>query len=749
MSTFCIPKQLAKKLRDAAVKGDINVKQLYEMTSEERRSFFKFYTDETTAKGINAGFERAMASEQKNALAVWAKNTFTAKEKKSSGYKNLVDKINNLSTDRLLNPENREGFLQDAVAEKLGATISADEAKKLDELSTKLQAEYAKGVDEFGLPDEGYWKARHEMDNYLRSITPSSNLKIATSTIGRAVMLASIKSPFINITGNTIQGISQAFERRIQNVNYAGVVDRKIINAYIKKINKIYSLSEYDVSRMQDISEGVKTLGEDITHSQGKGPVRFMGRVAEDLVFKQLLAKPDVFFSSLAFSDSANLMATRLAKEEGLTGKALSQRATDLFRDASSLSPTSVQGRIVRSQAIADAQLATFTNDSTLAGANLAARKILNDVTGDFRLGDQIMPFTKTPANVVSITLDSAGLSAIRGIRNLPQAVESLRAGDATLMRTVARDMYRTGFGMLAAFMISSLFDKDDFIGLYPTTQKEQELLKTKNANANSLRIGGKWVSVEYFGFLGSPLIGMLYAKKYKDNLQESMFNYAAGAFTQIQELPAIDPYKDVLAFIQDTSPGGKIEMKDLPETVINGAVDYIRARTVPGFVYDIAKAFDASEREVDYKNPLAKVKATIPGLRQTLPEKIDVFGEVIKGEPAYSVMLFGARVKTERDNKIITELRRLDETGNLPSITRPEKTSTRVKEFKTQVDVATFDKAMERFRSYYRKRSLAAVDSEKYKSLTDEDKKKVFDHIKEDSLNTMLEVYKYKPVKK
>ena len=541
--SFCIPKKLAERLREGARRGEINMVELYDMTSEQRRNFFEFYTDETTAQGINAGLEKAMVSDHKKALDNWAKRTFSASEKKTPRAKNILDKIKDLSDKNLLNPDARQGFMQDLVSEKLGVTISEKEAVKINELSDVLQKEYAKGTDEFGLLQTGYWKARLEMDNYLAEINPAPKLRIATSTIGRAVMLASIKSPFLNVIGNTTQGLEQAFERRIENSRYSGKVDKKILQKYRKKVNEIFSESGYDVTRMQDLSDGRKTLGEDIVHSQGPGKVRFVGRIAENTIFKQMLGKPDVLFSSIAFADSANLTASRLAQEEGSKGDALTKRATELFLDGTSMSPTSINGRIIRSQAISDAMVATFTDDNNWSKASMAVRKALNDVTGDLKVGDQTMPFVKTPASVVAITIDVSGLSVIRGVRKLPQAIADMKSGDGTLMRSVARDFSRTGFGMIVAFIIASAFDAEDFIGAYPTSNKERELLKTKNARTNSLRFGGKngkWISLEYFGFIASPLVGFLYAKKYANSFPEAMFFYATGASAKCKSYPLL-----------------------------------------------------------------------------------------------------------------------------------------------------------------------------------------------------------------
>ena len=79
---FCIPPALADTLTKAAQNGEINIAQMYEMSSADRRKLFTKWVDDETAKQINLGFEKAMISNQKNALKKWAKDTFNATAKK-------------------------------------------------------------------------------------------------------------------------------------------------------------------------------------------------------------------------------------------------------------------------------------------------------------------------------------------------------------------------------------------------------------------------------------------------------------------------------------------------------------------------------------------------------------------------------------------------------------------------------------------------------------------------------------------
>lgn len=747
MAIFCIPKQLAKELKKAAKNGEINIAQLYDMTSEQRREFFQEYTDLPTATEINAGFERAIVSEQKKALANWAEEVFVGKQKKHK--KGIVDKINNLSESDLLDVGVSGAFMEDLVTEALGAKVSPEEAKKIDEFAEVLRKEEAKGLNELGTYKIGFWEAKRELENYLSSLTPSSNVKITTSTIRRGLMLTSPKSALVNIVGNTTIGFEQSLERRIKSGVVRGVVNQKLLKDYRSYAMEVYNKAGFDITRMQDIGEGKKTLGEKITHSQGDGVVRKFGRVMEDIVFTKMLGAPDVWFSAWAMADSANLQATRQAKDEGLKGKALENRATQLFKDAISISSSSDPGNRIRTQSIADAEFATYTNKGSLATASLKSREMLNAFQEDLAIGDQVIPFAKTPANAIQFSFDSGGVSFLRGISKMPSAIKEFKLGNPAGLRDAYADMFRSGFGIIGAILLVQLFDPEDFIGMYPTSQKEKELLKIKGATPNSIKIGNRYISLDYFGGFRGSLVGMMNAKKYSGNFVESAYNFARGNVAQLSDLPGIEQAADAAQFINDVAPSGRLDQDELVKRSVTLTSDYSRSLIMPSIMSDIAKAFDESERAIDWNKPADRWIASIPGLRSTLPEKLDVFGEVLKGEPAYSVLLFGARVRTARDSKIVDEIRRLDETGNLPSITRPQVTSTRVKAYKNQVSEEKYNEMLNNFRSNYKKIVSRVIDTGKYKRLTDEKKAKVFNDIKSKSLDVALKKGGYRRPKK
>jgi len=757
---LCIPKELSAKLLKGAKAGDFTIQQLTEMSSAQRNELFSKYLDKGTAQSVNGLFEKALVSQQKTALKSWAETVFGTKSKETPKYKNVMRKINELDELGVLNPTEADSFFSDLVAEQLGVTISPEEAKNISERATKLEELATKDQgNDFGLPSIEYFKARREMFDYLNGLAPSSNLKILSSTVARGNMLFSIKSPITNIIGNTVQGIQQAMERRFSSTQFKGT-NADFAKKYFMYANKVFKESGYDVTRMLHIDDNQRTLGEENVQSQGKGTVRKIGRFYEDFVFKKLMAAPDVAFSAAHFADSANLGSTKLAGESGLKGDALKARALEVFKDATSLNPQTEEGQYVRAQALADASYATYQNDSYYSTLALAIRKILNTATGDVRIGDQLMPFVKTPANVIGAGIDASGVSAIRAMYNLKGALESARLGNKEPLKGVVRDFVRSGLGLTLAFIVSAMFDPDDFIGEYPINPKEQELLRLQTATPNSVRIGGKWISLDYFGAIAAPLVGIMYARKYGNGLVSTAEKYGQGVLTQATKFPGYSAVRDLFNEIQsnvdsadDTNKTPEEQAKATLGALGVTAVDFLSARVVPAIVYDTGKATDPYERKYDTKNPAERLQAKLPGVRNQLPAKTDVLGNKVENEGAISTYLFGSRVKTATENTVVNELVRLQSTGNLPSITDIEKTSTRVKNFKEQMAAKgtpeKYEKVVQKSKDEFAKRLNTLVNSFTYKRADDEKKAKLINDARADILDRNLAVAGYRAPKK
>ena len=731
----CIMVSTAEKMKQALRDGEINIAELYNMTTEERRGVFEQFASRELAEEINAKFERAMVSKQKSALAKWAEKTFTPKQKTTKAYQNVVDRIKELDELGVLNNQNADSYLKDLITDQMGASISVDELKTISEKTARLNELY-NTRDKFGLPEVGYWVARKDIDNYIAGLVPSSNLKVLTSVAGRGAMLASVKSPLTNIISNTVQGITQSFERRLASNTYQGL-NNDFALEYVKKVNEIYQASGFDVSRLESIDQGQKRLGEEMTTSQGEGKIRELGRWYEDVVFKQLMGAPDVAFSAVAFADSANLASSKLAKGD-------KAKALEIFQDAVKINPETVNGEIVRAQAIADAQYSTYTNKGGYSDFAMAIRTAINNATGDVRLGDQIMPFVKTPANVVQAGIDAAGVGAFRGFYKLPEAIEQMKQGNGEPMKEAVRLFTRSGLGFTLALVLANAFNPDDFIGEYDfLSQKERDLVKAKNATYNSIKVGDKYISLDYLGPLASAFVGIMYAKKYGDTLPQKLYQYGKGAGTQAVKVPGLREFSGLVdgitSALKSTEPG------KVGQELTDQAIGYIRARVIPAIVNDFAKGIDPVERDTG-GSAVSQAKASIPGVRQTLPARVNQqTGENVKSEGFISTLLFGNRVKTATNSDVVNELERLYDVKEGPAMSDIKKSSKRVEELKSQISKEKFNEAITFYSDLYGEESAKAIKTTDYRTSTDEEKKKILNKVRDTSMDRMLKKFGYK----
>lgn len=768
---FCIPPELSQKLKDAVRAGTFDIASLYEMDSQSRRDLFAKYTDPELGKFINKEFEKAIVSRQQDALKEWVQSTFSTVQKKSPAFGNILDKIEQLDSMGVLGKDSTP-FLEDLVAQKMGMTLTGEEVQAIREKAQKLETTYAK-VENLGDPSVDrqaqleYFSALKDMNDYIAGLNPSHALEVGTSIIGRGNLLARISSPVINIISNTVWGGYQAVERRILSGSVGGA-NNAFARKYVANALETHQKTGFDVSRMQSLLDEQRVRGEQMTTSEGPGAVRKVARFYEDIVFKQMMGAPDVLGSAIAFSDSANIESTLIAsRKEGLSGNAAKARALEIFKDAARVDPQTLEGVVVREKAIADAQQSTFTNESTLSRTALGVRDLLNKASGDLHLGDQLMPFVKTPANIVQAGIDVGGFVAIpdffiRGLKTFHSMSKGNTFAEASReeFKGFAAKAVRAGLGMALAVILASMFDTDDFIGAYDP--KEAALVGLKRGVNNAIKVGGHWVSLDYFGPVASAFVGIMYAKKYGNSLPEKAFNYYRGGASQVVNVPGFDTLGSLIQGATDFV-SGKTKVEDLPMEAAQGAVNFVTQRMTPGIVSDFAKMTDEFERTTKGQGLWGQFESRIPFLRKNLPVATDALGDDINTQNPFSQLLFGSRVKEGQDNAVITELDRLSRTNNLPALTKIEDSSTRLPEFLKQKGQEKYDAMVNKFYDSYKTdlekmivsgklvRTSAAGNSivYDYKNKSDEEKKDLITKLKGDLLDDILEKAGYKPPKK
>nr|DAE46842.1 MAG TPA: crystallin beta/gamma motif-containing protein [Caudoviricetes sp.] len=615
-------------------------------------------------------------------------------------------------------------FLEDA----FGITVSQEEADTLINKAEQLKKVFENTLDESGNPSVESFRILSEMNRTVESMSPSHIMTVMSSIYGRSAMLASIKSPVLNILSNAENFATEGTIRRF-TIGADTSVDRKAIEDYMRYAWEVYKSSGFIVSGMQDIKDEIVTLGETRPTTQGKGRLRKIAQTSENIVFKYLMGAPDSVTKDMNFVDTADLLATKIAKEEG--AQDISKRATEIFKDAILINPLTEQGKQVREQAIEQAHTATFTNNSMISEFSLKARQWLNMIGGNkFKLGDVVMPFVKTPANVQMMGLEY-GFGSLYTLYKVNEIIKNPRS---EVSKRAIKSAYRNGLGLLLATLIASMFEPDDYIPEFDNaTQKDRDLAKAKNAPFNSIKIGNKWVSLDYFGILGIPLVGIMNARKGR-NLIEGITGYVKSGIAQGMKIPGIKEGLAIWDSLSRTAAYSTTPKKAF-EMVSNALLDQVRARTIPAIVNDVAKVMDKYERDTS-GSVLDKVQASIPFLRERLPERYTISGKPLETE-GLSVLLFGGRVKTAEEGQLVSEIDKLAKKQEQPSISdvtkygdlrllSPEKKIKVRKEF---------------FREYS-KEARKVINSSGYRAKSAEDRKKALNKVRKSVVAELKEKY-------
>ena len=360
------------------------------------------------------------------------------------------------------------------------------------------------------------------------------------------------------------------------------------------------------------------------------------------------LRTPDRAFYEATFAESVDNMMRASEPQRKIAREKLQQKLTraksekSIERINKQLSELDTPTREMLEQAEQEALEAVFQNQSKLSDAALKTRRALNTVgTNDFGLGDVLIPYAQTPANLAQQGINYSPFGAIKGIANLTQGNQRQASLD------FARSLLGTGligggYGLSkVGLMTPSQFDDN-----YQTNKKIRENLQPLGIRPDQL--GDMWYAP--FQPMSIPLaVGNAVAYG-KDPLQ-------AGINTVVD-----------LPFLQGISRG----LRDLQEgnyaqAGVNVASS-IPSQFVPTLGSQIAQTIDPYQRETYDPNKLQyglnSAIAKVPFASKTLPEKIDVTGQPIErystkgGRKLFDIFLNPTFINKKTTDPVLSELK-------------------------------------------------------------------------------------------
>ena len=484
-------------------------------------------------------------------------------------------------------------------------------------------------------------------------------------------MLANIKTHARNVIGNVAMGGVQRLKNKV-----AGAIEGAVakVNPNIERTHTIRRASE-EVKNFakNDINNiDVQTeLGMNENKYNPQSRLQNARKTFKSDTLNNTLGKMFDFNSKmLEVEDNIGLKAAYV--------NSLSNYLTANNIDVKNISDAQLQK--ARLHAINEAQEATFHQASALATLlNQLGRK--NNL-GKFAL-DAIVPFKKTPINVAKTGIQ---YSPVGLVKSAVYDVAKVRNGSMTINKyidNVSKGLTGTGitlmgYALAQAGILKASGDEDDKKETYDEEQGKQPY---------SLEIGGKSASLDWLSPVGIPLfIGAEISQQFNQTKKEktskstddnkllnqiinrvgNMGTAFSNAIQPMSEMSMISGLTSVLSSYNKEAAAGNM--------FANSVKSYIN-QFVPTALSQVARTTDEYERTTKstksgilpraIDTTVNQIKSKIPGLRQTLPTKTNIWGKDVEQSQnlpfrAFNNFINPAIVKDVSSDKVDKELNKL-----------------------------------------------------------------------------------------
>lgn len=337
----------------------------------------------------------------------------------------------------------------------------------------------------------------------------------------------------------------------------------------------------------------------------------------------------------------------------------------------------------------------TFQDKTVLSDAAIGIRNALNKAhIGDIGAGDIVLPFAQVPSNLGAraIEYSPAGLGvAAADFINLIDAAQKgnfTAAQQAKAVQGVGRAL--TGSGMIAIAAAGALRgwlkvtgdDEDknkDALGkthgLDGTQLNISAALRDLRGESAEWRAGDQLLSIGFLDPLNAQLTtGALIADDIRsENVTAGrvLGNSFSGALQSVLDTPVMSTLQDVAnnyQYSDASTPGGK--MMDAAQKYAANQLSSV----IPNSLRGIAQGLDDTERNAYssdniWQQALDNAKASIPGLRETLPAKTDVWGNPVKNEGGLRNFLNRninpGNITTYKTDKVSSEIEKISDATN------------------------------------------------------------------------------------
>ena len=463
-------------------------------------------------------------------------------------------------------------------------SLTEEQIKKIDELTKNIQ-KTEPGTRENLVATQLLMKYQKEL------IPASAGSKLRT--LQNINLLLNAKTFLRNITGNAIfSGMENIASKPL-----AAGID-KIIGLRTKQQTRVLPrLNEYLKGMGQGFKEGVEDVGMGINTRDGIGQ-RFNLNDRRSFTGVPVLEQAEKALNySLQVPDRMFYQAT------------LNESLANQMRAAGVDKPTAEMIK----QATDEALESVYQNRGILGNAVLKARQAGNEFgnINGYGLGDALIPYAQTPANVVQQGINYSPLGFIKGGVNLSKGNQRQASLDFA-RALVGSGLMGGGYAAAKNGLINPAID--DYKAL-----KNYEALGVR---PNTINIGDSNISFNQLQPLSAPLTA---GANLADFQEGNAINAIDRTLDSIADLSMLQSYNK---FVKDMSEYGK------GTAALNLAGSIPSRFTTPTYLKQINTYFDPYLRETYDPNPIIQagnnIISGIPGASKKLPLKYDVTGQPI-----------------------------------------------------------------------------------------------------------------------
>lgn len=468
--------------------------------------------------------------------------------------------------------------------------------------------------------------------------------------------------------------ISMLFNPKTQVRNVAG-------NALIMPVNSFGDLFSSYADKLIAKKTGVRTTGTTNVKAMLKGIKKGAYEATND--YKKGINTKDMEGNRFEISDGKsfsekNLMGRTLNRTESLLNYVMDV-GDRVFSEAAF--ENSLQNQLVLNNtteitqemidiAHQEALSRTWNDNNNYTRFVLGVRKGLNrlNVNG-YGLGDILIPFAKTPANLTKAIVDYSPAGLVSAINKGINLKRSLANGQytATMQHEFVQSLGKATAGTMLYILGIALAKAGITSGDSDDDKDTANFLKnTLGINSYSIKIGGKSFTYDWAQPLAAPLSITANAVNSKSGDSKALLEGIVGSLDSAGSILLEQSFLQSINDVLNDNDG-----------VVSGIINEILklpARAVPTFSKQIADLVDGTQRtSFEYGKPIQSavnsIKAKIPFVSKTLNPAVDTMGREIQKyggkNNIFNVFLNPANVSTENISESAEEIYRLyKETG-------------------------------------------------------------------------------------